>query len=189
MCLSQDCRDMKGCLLLPLLLLGTVSALYLGECSPSLLKHLRHFFPASFWLLQVQGHRPLCSCPSPSLVRFLLDPELWPELSPRAPLQGKTLTCEEEGFSHLSLPNYPHVVSAGIRFSCICVCDARILAHPAPKGSFPSLVPDGVPRKTEWSHQSCPWSWRKVVPGLMVGYFFLQRRMPPIWAVRRHRQT
>ena len=126
MCLSQDCRDMKGCLLLPLLLLGTVSALYLGECSPSLLKHLRHFFPASFWLLQVQGHRPLCSCPSPSLVRFLLDPELWPELSPRAPLQGKTLTCEEEGFSHLSLPNYPHVVSAGIRFSCNCVCDARI---------------------------------------------------------------
>ena len=76
MYLSQDCRNMKGCLLLPLLLLGTVSAVYLGECSPSLLIRLPLIFPALFFVPLGPGPHPLFSCPSPSLVRFLLDPEL-----------------------------------------------------------------------------------------------------------------
>lgn len=41
------------------------------------------------------------------------------------------------------------------------------------------MVADGVPRKIGWSHQSCPWSWRKVVLGLMVGYFFFAEKDAP----------
>ena len=65
LCLSQACRDMKGCLLLLLLLLGTVSALYLGECSPSLLIHLPLIFLASFFVLVGPGPQPTVQLPQP----------------------------------------------------------------------------------------------------------------------------
>ena len=71
------------------------------------------------------------------------------------------------------------MVSASFRVSCNCVCDARILAHPTPKGSSQSLVPEGIPRRTEWRHQSCPWSWREVVPCLKAGYFFFAEKDAP----------
>ena len=65
MCLSQACRDMKGCLLLLLLLLGTVSALYLGECSPSLLIHLPLVFPVLFFALVSPGPQAPVQSPQP----------------------------------------------------------------------------------------------------------------------------
>ena len=71
------------------------------------------------------------------------------------------------------------MVSASFRVSCNCVCDARILAYPTLKGSFQSLVPEGIPRRTEWRHQSCPWSWREVVPCLKAGYFFFAEKDAP----------
>ena len=65
MCLSQACRDMKGCLLLLLLLLGTVSALYLGVCSPSLLIHLPLIFLALFFAPVSPGPQAPVQLPQP----------------------------------------------------------------------------------------------------------------------------
>lgn len=77
--LSQHSVDMKGLLLLPLLLLGTVSALHLGKSFPPFLIHLSRFSPFPLRVLLLLGpgpQPPLFRGPSPSLVRFLLDPEV-----------------------------------------------------------------------------------------------------------------